>query len=154
MADVTPEQARAALAAAEQARDHVADGIGLPRAYWWAMAAGWAALGAIGEFTGVWVVSIATLVFGAGHAALASRLLDGRRKSSHVQVARSIADRRIPLIVVAILVLAVVLTIALALALKADGLTHPTLWAGIIVGAVVGLGGPEFLRLGRRWIGA
>ena len=26
--------------------------------------------------------------------------------------------------------------------------------AGLAIGAVVGLGGPEFLRLGRRWIGA
>ena len=37
---ITPEQARAALDAAERARRQVAAEVGLPRGYWWALAAG------------------------------------------------------------------------------------------------------------------
>ncbi|WAC56713.1 hypothetical protein [Gordonia sp. SL306] len=154
MTDMTPEQARAALAAADRARRDVAEEIGLPRAYWWAMAGGWLVLGLLGQFAPWWVVTVATALFGAGHAAVASRLLDGRRRSSRLQVSRTVADRRIPLIVIAILLTAVAFTIALAFALQADGAGHPSLWAAVITALVVGFGGPEMFTVARRWIGA
>lgn len=39
--------------------------VGLPRVYWWGLAAGWVALGAIGEFGPDWLTIAATLLFGA-----------------------------------------------------------------------------------------
>ncbi|WLP92069.1 hypothetical protein [Gordonia sp. NB41Y] len=145
MSDISPDEARAALGAVATAHQHVTDEIGLPRGYWWAMAGGWVALGAIGQFAPWWVTTIATVIFGAGHATVASRLLDGRRRTTRLQVSRDTADRRIPLIVIGILVAAVALTIGIAFALQADGTTHPSLWAGIVVAAVIGFGGPDIL---------
>ncbi|MGW0036514.1 hypothetical protein [Gordonia sp. NPDC003376] len=149
MPDISPDEARAALGAVATAQQHVTDEIGLPRGYWWAMAGGWVALGAIGQFAPWWVTTIATVVFGAGHAAVASRLLDGRRRTARLQVARDAGDHRIALIVIGILVTAVALTIGLAVALEADGTTHPSLWAGVLVAAVIGFGGPDILAAPR-----
>lgn len=148
---MTPEQARSALDLAEGARDRVADEIGLPRGYWWAMAAGWLVLGVIGDLGPAWLVTAATIVFGAGHSTVASRLLDGRRRTQRLQVSAAVAGRRTPLIVVGMLVGLVGVTIGAGFALDADGARHPGIWAAVLVAAVVGFGGPEILRVLRRW---
>ncbi|MCD2195853.1 hypothetical protein LQ327_21000 [Actinomycetospora endophytica] len=147
MEHITPGQAGAALEAVEDARARVADEVGLPRGYWWAMAAGWLALGAIGDLAPPWLVMAATLVFGVAHATLASRLLAGRRRTQRLQVSAVVAGRRTAVIVVGILVGLVAITIGAGLALYADGAHHPGLWAGVLGAAVIGFGGPEILRV-------
>ncbi|MEV0764998.1 hypothetical protein [Nocardia sp. NPDC050435] len=154
MDNITPDQARAALDAADRAREQVAEEVGLPRGYWWAMAAGWLALGAIGQFGPWWLVVAATIAFGAGHAALAARLLDGRRRTGRLQVSVAVAGRRAALVVIGILIALVALTVAAALALDADGAVHAGLWAAVLVAAITGFGGPEILRTLRRRVRA
>ncbi|MEV0247541.1 hypothetical protein AB0H76_13195 [Nocardia sp. NPDC050712] len=151
MDNVAPDQARAALDAVERARQRVAEEVGLPRGYWWAMAAGWVALGVIGDLGPQWLVIAATLLFGAGHAFVASRLLNGRRRTDQVRVSADVAGRRTPIVVVGMLVALVVLTIGVAMALHADGDRNPGIWAAVLVAAVIGFGGPEILRVLRRW---
>ncbi|MBH1937261.1 hypothetical protein I5Q34_23830 [Streptomyces sp. AV19] len=151
--DTASEQARASLDAAERARRQVAEEIGLPRGYWWAMAAGWLVLGVCGAVL-PWLAGIAAGLFGAGHAIFASRLLSGRRRTQQIQVSASIAGRRIPVIVVGMVLGLVAVTIPVALALDADGADHASIWAGGLVAVVVGFGGPDILRVLRGWVRA
>ncbi|GAB41558.1 MULTISPECIES: hypothetical protein [Gordonia] len=152
--DITPDQAREALGSVDGARRRVADDLGLPRIYWWAMAVSWVVLGVIGAFAPPWVTTVATIVFGVVHSTIASRLFDGRRASTHVRPARSVADRRIPLIVIAMLLTAVVVTVGAALALDADGTRHPSIWAAVFVAAILGFGGPQIFDDIRGRVGA
>jgi hypothetical protein len=69
MDPVASQDAGEALAAVAHARRQVAEEIGLPRGYWWAMAAGWVVLGVIGEFGPSWLVIVATVLFGTADAA-------------------------------------------------------------------------------------
>jgi hypothetical protein len=154
MQHITPQQAREALDAAAQARTKVADEVGLPRGYWWVLAAAWVALGVIGDVAPPWVASAATLAFGIGHSMLASRLLDGRRRTRQVQVSAAVAGRRTPLVVVAMLVGLVLVTIGAGFGLDADGAEHAGIWASVLVAGIVGFGGPEILRVLRRWLRA
>lgn len=150
MENIAAEEARAALDQAERARHQVAEEIGLPRGYWWAMAAGFVLLGVLGDAAPPWLGTMATVAFGAAHATVASRLLDGRRRTGRLQVSRAVAGRRTPLVVVGMLLGLVAVTILAALALDADGAGHPGIWATVLVAAVVGFGGPEILRTLRR----
>ncbi|MGC4934018.1 hypothetical protein ACLQ3C_10070 [Gordonia sp. DT30] len=141
MADITPHQARAALDEVAGARRRVADAVGLPQLYWTVMAIGWIVLGILTDFTPAWVATVATAAFGAGHAAVAGRLLDGRHAHRGVQVSRAVAGRRVPLIVIGILLVAVAVTIGFGFALDADGVEHSATWAAVIVAAAIGFGG-------------
>ncbi len=154
MTDLTPEQAREALDVVGRARADVSHEVGLPRWYWWAMAAGWVVLGIIGAFGPAWLTTVATIAFGAGHAAVASRILDGRRRTRGLQVSRAVADRRVPIAVILMLLALVALTVVAALVLDADGARHPELWSAVLVAAVIGFGGPEMLKTMRRWMRA
>lgn len=150
MDDITANQARDALAAAESARRRIADEVGLPRAYWWGMAAGWVGLGAVGQFgPPVWTLA-ATVLFGAGHAFFASRLLSGRNRTDRVQVGESVAGRRVPVIVIAMLLALVALTVLVTVVLGADGARHAKLLGAVVVGVVIGFGGPEILSVARQ----
>ncbi|GAB2512752.1 hypothetical protein [Nocardia heshunensis] len=151
MDGITPDQARAALEAAGQARQQMAEEVGLPRGYWWGMACGWIVLGVIGDFGPNWLTIVATFLFGAGHSALASRWLDGRRRTGQVQLSTEVAGRRTPLVVIGMLLGLVALTVALAFALHADGAEHTGTFAALVVAAIIGFGGPEMLRVLRRW---
>ncbi|WP_433194355.1 hypothetical protein ACQP1G_37200 [Nocardia sp. CA-107356] len=154
MENVAPDQARAALDTVERARRRVADEVGLPRGYWWAMAAGWVVLGVIGDLGPQWLVIATTLIFGAGHSFLASRLLNGRRRTDQIQVSAAVAGRRTPIVVVGMLFALVALTIGVAIALDTDGDRNPGIWAAVLVAAIIGFGGPEILRVLRQWFGA
>lgn len=148
------DQARAALDAAARAKHAVAEEVGLPRWYWWAMAGGWLVLGGIGDVGPGWLIALATLAFGAGHATIASRLLDGRHRTDRVQVSADVAGRRTPLVVIGMLLGLVALTIGVAFGLAADGAGHPGIWAAVVVAGIIGFGGPEMLRVLRRWVRA
>ncbi|WP_328398307.1 hypothetical protein [Nocardia sp. NBC_00416] len=154
MENVAPDQARAALDAVERARGRVAREVGLPRGYWWAMAAGWVVLGLIGDLGPQWLIITATLIFGVGHSFAASRLLNGRRRTDQVQVSAAVAGRRTPIVVVGMLCALVALTLGVAMALDADGDRSPGIWAGVLVAAIIGFGGPEILRVLRHWFHA
>ncbi|MGC5342393.1 hypothetical protein ACPXCE_08310 [Streptomyces sp. DT24] len=151
MNDITPEQAGNALDSVDRVRRQVAEEVGLPRGYWWAMAAGWLLLGGLGGLASPWLAGIATSSFGVGHAVLASRLLGGRRRTDQLQISMAVAGRRVPLVVVGMLLGLVAVTVLAALALDADGADHAGLWATLLVAAVIGFGGPEILRVLRRW---
>jgi hypothetical protein len=150
MTGTTPEEAGAALAAVQQAQASVAEEVGLPRGYWWGMGAAWVAFGAVAELGNPWLTTAVTLGFGMGHSIVASRMLDGRRRTTQVRPSAATAGRRTPLAVITMLVALVALTIVAALLLDADGADHPALAAGVFVGAVVGFGGPGMLRVLRR----
>ena len=64
-------EARAALLDVERRRRRVIDEIDVPAWYWWMLAGGWLVLGVVGDLTPVAVSAVATLVFGAVHAAIA-----------------------------------------------------------------------------------
>ncbi|WP_331769799.1 hypothetical protein OG948_39400 (plasmid) [Embleya sp. NBC_00888] len=150
MTNTAPEQALAALDAVDRARRRVADEVGLPRGYWWVMAAGWLLLGVLGSVS-PWLGGTATAAFGAGHGIFATRLLDGRRRTDRLRVGAAVAGRRTPLVVLGMLFGLVAVTVAAALALHADGADHASIWAGALVAAVIGFGGPDILRVLRRW---
>ena len=154
MENIAPEAASAALAAVGHARAQVAEEVGLPRWYWWGLAAGWVLVGAAGVAGPTWLPLAATLAFGAAHATVASRLLSGQQRTSGVRVSADVAGARIPLVVIGMLFGLVVLTIGVGFALDADGARHAGLDAALVVAAAVGLGGPEILSVLRRWAGA
>jgi hypothetical protein len=53
----------------------VIDQIGMPRWYWWGLAACWIVLGVLTDVANAWVVAVATITFGAVHSAVSQRLL-------------------------------------------------------------------------------
>lgn len=150
---ISPEDARDALASVARARQQIAEEVGLPGRYWWGMAGGWVALGVIADVGPAWLSIAATLVFGAGHAALASRVLDGRSRTDGVRVSAAVAGHRMPLIVIVLLLTLAAVTVGVALALHADGMAHPATGAAVLTAAVVGFGGPDLLRGLRRAFG-
>ncbi|MBO0853001.1 MAG: hypothetical protein J2P18_04465 [Nocardia sp.] len=154
MDDIAADQAREALDAAARARRAVAAEVGLPRWYWWVMAAAWLVLGVLGGIGLWWLTTIATLLFGMAHSIYAARLLDGRRRTDRVQVSAAVAGRRTSLAVVVMLLALVGLTVAVAFAAQADGAEHCEIWAAVVVAAIVGFGGPEILRVLRGWFRA
>ncbi|WTW98806.1 hypothetical protein OG216_38110 [Streptomycetaceae bacterium NBC_01309] len=153
MTNTAAEQARAALDAVDRAQRQVADEIGLPRGYWWAMAGGWLVLGTLGSVS-PWVAGIATVAFSSGHAIAASHLLNGRRRTNNLQVSAAVAGRRTPLVVLGMLFALVGVTVGVAFALHADGADHASIWAAALVAAVIGFGGSDILRVLRRWVRA
>lgn len=151
---IEPQDAADALATVDRAEQQVAREIGLPRIYWWGMAAGWLGLGVLGDLGPAWLLTTATVLFGAAHSTLASWLLDGRSRTSGVRVSSVVAGRWVPVVVVGMLLGFVALTIGLALLLDADHAGHPQIWTAAMVAAVIGFGGPEILAWLRRVFGA
>lgn len=151
---MTSSDAREALNTIAAAQRRVDAEIGLPRGYWWAMAAGWMGLGAISEYGPAWLIIAATLVFGAGHSALASRLLTGRNRTDQLQVSAELAGKRVVLIVIAMLIAFVGLDVLATVGLDHDGAGHPQLWGAGMIALALGFGGPDILRallrIGRR----
>jgi len=151
MENIAPEDASAALAAVGHARAQVAEEVGLPRWYWWGLAGGWIFVGLAGAMGPGWLPLAATLAFGAAHSTVATRLLSGQQRTPGLRVSADVAGAKIPVVVIGMLLGLVALTIAVAMALDADGAGHAQMGAAVFVAVVVGLGGPEILRLLRRW---
>jgi hypothetical protein len=147
---ISESEARLALDVIERRRLQVAAEINVPAWYWAALAAGWVGLGALNTWGPVWATTVATLAFGAVHAAVAPRVISGRRGSSQLSVRQDLVSRRVPALVIGFLVVMVVLTIAIALVFDADGADHPALLAGGVVAALVLAGGPGLMSWVRR----
>jgi hypothetical protein len=142
---LTDAEARLALHKVEQGRERVINQIGMPRWYWWGLAACWIALGVLNDVGNVWVIAVATVTFGAVHSAVSQRLLGGRRRTSGVKVRADVAGRRAPLIVFGFLIALAGVTIAAGFAAYADGAEHPGTIASVLVAVMILLGGPRVM---------
>jgi hypothetical protein len=142
---LTDAEARLALHEVEQGRQRVIDQIGMPRWYWWGLAACWVALGFLNDVANAWVVGVATVTFGAVHSAVSQRLLAGRRRTGGIKVRADVAGRRAPVIVFGFLVALAGVTVAAGFAAYADGAEHPGTIASILVAVVILLGGPRVM---------
>lgn len=138
-------EARVALHDVDRVRQRVIDQIGMPRWYWWGLAACWVVLGVLTDVANAWVVAVATLVFGAVHSAVSQRLLAGRRRRGDLKVRRDVAGNRAPLIVFGFLIGLAGVTVAAGFAAYADGADHPGTIASIFVAAIILLGGPRVM---------
>jgi hypothetical protein len=147
---VTHEEAQAGLDAVEHGRRRVVDEIDVPGWYWWGLAAGWVVLGLFSDFANPWVTVVATAAFGALHASIAPRVVDGRHRTRSLSVSAETVGRRVPVLVIGGLLVLVVVTVAVALAVDADGARHPSTTASILVATVIALGGPQLLAGIRR----
>ncbi len=148
--DVTEDEARQALRSIEQRRQEVIAEIDVPAWYWISVAGGWVVLGILAEYGPAWALIAGTLVFGAGHAAVAPRILSGRHASRQLSVRRDLVYRRIPAFVIGFLILMTIATIALALILNAEGTRHAAVSASVVVAVLVLLGGPRLMDALRR----
>jgi hypothetical protein len=143
-------EASFALSSIEQRRRQVIAEINVPRWYWFVLAAGWIALGVIADYARPWAYIAGTVLFGAAHASVAPRVLSGRRASRELSVRSELVGRRIPILIIGLLVVMVVLTVVIALLLHADGARHPATWASIVVAALLLVGGPALMGAVRR----
>ena len=150
MPDIAPIDARQALDDIARRRRQVADEIAVPAAYWWAVAAGWIVLGLITDTGNAVAGLVATLVFGAVHAAVAPRLLTGRHGSHQLSVSADVAGRRLAIQLLAGLVAMAAVTVMVALAADAVGAEHPATIASVVVAAIILVGGPRLVSTARR----
>ncbi|MBV9423731.1 MAG: hypothetical protein JOZ98_12525 [Solirubrobacterales bacterium] len=148
--DVTPQEARAALAAVDRGRLRVIEEIDLPRWYWWGLAVGWIALGVTTDLKHPWLTAAATLVFGAVHASVAPRVANGRHRTRRLSVRAEVAGRQTAWLVIGGVATLGCLTVAGALAASADGARHPVTIASVVVAVIIVLGGPQLLAWVRR----
>ena len=143
---ISPEEARAALAAADAGHRAVADEVGVPAWYWWALGVGWVVIGAVADLDRWWLTAIVTLVFGAANASVFGRVASGRHRTGLVSVGRSVAGRHTALHVWLLLVALIVVGVAFALLVANDGAAHPALIASVLPAAIVVAGGPRVVR--------
>jgi hypothetical protein len=145
MNSLTDAEARLALDQVKQGRQRVIDQIGMPRWYWWGLAACWIVLGVLNDVASVWVIAVATVTFGAVHSAVSQRLLAGRRSTTGVKVRADVAGRRAPVIVLGFLIGLAGVTVAAGFAAYADGAEHPGTMASVLVAVIILLGGPRVM---------
>lgn len=148
--DISADDARQALRAVEDERRRVIDEVDLPRWYWWGLAIAWILLGIATDVRNVWITSAATLLFGASHAAVASRLFSGRHKSSKLSVSASAVGRRLPWILFASLLGLAAASIVVGFAVDADGAEHSSTIAACFAATVILCGGPTLMAAIRR----
>jgi hypothetical protein len=138
-------EAQFALSSIERRRQQVVAEIDVPTWYWFFLAAGWVLLGVLAEFGPAWAAVAGTVLFGAVHAVISSRVLSGRRGSPQLSIRGDLVSRRLPALVIGFLVVMTAATVAIALVLHADGARHATMWASVVVALLVLLGGPTLV---------
>lgn len=148
--DISEDDARQALRSIDEDRRRVIAEVDLPRWYWWGLATAWVALGVATDFDNVWVTSAATLLFGAVHAAVASRLFSGRHKSSQMSVSASTVGRRVPIILMTCLIGLATASVAVGFAVDADGAEHASTIAACFAAVAILCGGPTLMVSIRR----
>lgn len=144
--------ARSALASVNRSRQQVIAEIAVPGWYWWGLAVGWVGLGVLADYGPAWATTVATVIFGAVHAAIAPRVISGRHGSSSLSVGTHVVGHTVTAAVIAFLVAMTVTTVGLALWFQADGARHPATLAGVVVAALVLAGGPGLVAGVRRRI--
>jgi hypothetical protein len=142
---LTDAEARLALHEVERGRQRVIDQIGMPRWYWWGLAACWILIGVLNDVANAWLVAVATVIFGAVHSAVSQRLMTGRRRTSGLKVRAEVAGRRAPLIVFGFLIALAGVTVVAGFAAYADGAEHPGTIASVLVAVMILLGGPRVM---------
>ncbi|ACZ32272.1 hypothetical protein Xcel_3272 [Xylanimonas cellulosilytica DSM 15894] len=148
--NITPEEARAALVAADAGHHAVADEVGVPGWYWWGLGAAWIGFGVIADLDVFWLTIAVTLAFGIAHAQVFARVAHGRRRTGAVQVRRDVAGRRTMLHVWLLLLALAAAGVAFALLVAADGAAHPAIIGAVLPAAVVVAGGPTLVRWSTR----
>ncbi len=150
MNPVSPGDAADALAVADHGRRQVLDRIAVPAWYWWSVALGWIVLGVITDLKHPIVTAVATFVFGAVHASVAPRAVDGRRGHRDLSIRRDLVGRRLTAVVLGGIVALAVVTIVAAVLLSGDGARHPVTEAAVLTAVLVLLGGPAVVARERR----
>ena len=124
--------------------------IDVPAWYWWGLALGWVGLGLVTVAGIPWLSIVATVGFGALHAAVAGRVLDGRHGSRQLSVRADLVTRHVRARVTGFLVALVAVTVGLALVADALDAPQPALLSSIVVAFAVLLGGPRLMALVRH----
>jgi hypothetical protein len=148
--DISEAEAQLALRAIEDQQRHVLAEVGLPRWYWWGLAAAWVAIGLLADLDNPWVTGSATLVFGAAHSAIAQRIFSGRRRSGQLSVRAGLVDRHLPSVLFACLIALGFVTVGLGFAANADGADHAGTVASIVVAVAILGFGPRVVAAVRR----
>jgi hypothetical protein len=107
-------------------------------------------IGALADLDNPWLTGVATLLFGASHAAVYSSVATGRYRNPRLSVRADTIGLPVSVVVLVSLIALIGLTLAASLILAADGARHPSTIAGGFVGVVVLLGGPTLMAYFRR----
>lgn len=142
--------ARTALENVERRRRQVVAMINIPWWYWGSVGIGWIALGAVTDLHNPWATSGGTLLFGAAHASIAWRVLDGRHGSGQLSVRANLISRRVPFYVLSGLVVLAALTAVFATIFTEHHVGHPVTLSSVIVAVLVVTGGPSYMASVRR----
>jgi hypothetical protein len=150
--EMTEGEARLALTSIARRRQQVIAEIDVPSWYWFSVATGWVALGALAEFGPAWGAIAGTVAFGAVHSAVAPRVLSGRHASRLLSVRSEVVSRHVSTLVFGFLIVMTMVTVALALIAHADGARHAAIQSSVVVAALVLSGGPTLMASVRRRI--
>lgn len=115
---------------------------GIPTAYWWILAGGWIILGVVIDAGNAWATAVATVTFGAVHAAALSWALP----------APTTRDPRLPRPTAAILAFLGILaaaTVALGALASEDGADHPVTAASVVIAVALVAAGPRVVDASR-----
>lgn len=148
--DISEAEARLALKAIEEQQRRVIAEVGLPRWYWWGVAAAWIAIGVLSDLDRPWLGLVATFAFGAAHSVIAQRLFSGRRGSRQLSVRAGIVDRHLPLVLFSCLIVLGAVTVGAGFLADADGADHAGTFASVLVAVAILGFGPQLLAAVRR----
>lgn len=143
-------EARTALENVELRRQQIVAMINIPWWYWGSVGIGWIALGAITDLHNPWATSGGTLLFGAAHASIAWRVLDGRHGSGQLSVRANLVSRRVPYYVLSGLIALAAITAVFATLLTTHHVGHPVTFSSVFVAIIVIVGGPLYIANVRR----
>jgi hypothetical protein len=143
-------EARTALENIEFRRQQIVAMINIPWWYWGSVGLGWIALGAVTDLHNPWATTGGTLLFGAAHASIAWRVLDGRHGSSQLSVRANLVSGHVPFYVLGGLIALAAVTALVATLLTTHHVGHPVTIASVFVAVIVIVGGPLYMASVRR----
>src|SRR5262245_26895598 len=141
--NISRVDASRALDDVELRRRQVVTEIAVPPRYWRGLALGWVGLGLVTVVGNPWLSAIAPVGFGAMHAALAPKMIDGRHGSRQISVRADVVGSHVPALVTGFVIVLVAVTVGIALVADALGAPEPALLASVIVAIAVLIGGPR-----------